>query len=218
MGERHKAHRVRLAAYAISRVPITNAQYQLFVQATEYEAPQHWTGKRAPRGKEIHPVVNVSWHDALAYCRWLSQATGKPITLPSEAEWEKAARGAEDERGYPWGDDFDASRCNIDESGFLDTTPIGIFLNGASPYGCLDMAGNVWEWTRSRHAPYPYRADDGREPAQPEADDEMVLRGGSWGSNRDFARCAYRLRLRPSYRYFFTGFRVVLRSPPVGSL
>jgi formylglycine-generating enzyme required for sulfatase activity len=149
MGEAGEVHRVRLERYAIARVPTTNAQYQLFVQATEHAPPGDWNGTRAPRGKEGHPVVGVTLHDALAYCRWLSEATGQPITLPSEAEWEKAARGADDTRAYPWGDDFDAARCNVDESGFAGTTPVGIFLDGASPYGCLDMAGNVWEWTRS---------------------------------------------------------------------
>jgi formylglycine-generating enzyme required for sulfatase activity len=149
MGEPDEAHRVLVPDYAISRVSITNAQYQFFMQATDHEPPKNWIGKRTPRSREIHPVVNVSWNDALAYCRWLSEVTGKPITLPSEAEWEKAARGAQDARAYPWGDAFDAARCNVHESGFGDTTPVGIFLNGASPYGCLDMVGNVWDWTRS---------------------------------------------------------------------
>jgi len=187
MGEGSEAHRVRLPAYSISKVPITNAQYQLFVQASEHEPPSHWNGKRVPRGKEVHPVVNVSWHDAIAYCRWLSEVTKKEISLPSEAQWEKAARGAEDARGYPWGDTFDAARCNVHESGFGGTTPVGVFLNGASPYGCLDMAGNVWEWTRSRYGAYPYRANDGREPAQTEG--QMVLRGGSFDYFRAYALC-----------------------------
>lgn len=167
MGEPHEAHRVALPEFAISRVPITNAQYQLFVQASGHEPPRGWTGQRPPRGKESHPVVGVSWHDALAYCEWLGKVTGKPITLPSEAEWEKAARGAENARAHPWGDDFDRTRCNTEELGFGDTTPVGIFLNGKSPYGCLDMAGNVWEWTRSlwgrkNHPPefeYPYQPE-----------------------------------------------------------
>ncbi|MFM8333111.1 MAG: NACHT domain-containing protein, partial [Candidatus Methylumidiphilus sp.] len=146
MGEGDKAHRVHLPDFAIARVPVTNAQYGLFVQATGHEAPSHWHGKKVPKGRETHPVVRVSWHDARAYCRWLSAETGKAIGLPSEAEWEKAARGADDARRYPWGDDFDAKRCNVDESGFDGTTPVGIFVNGASLFGCLDMAGNVWEW------------------------------------------------------------------------
>jgi formylglycine-generating enzyme required for sulfatase activity len=217
---------VLLLDYAISRVPITNAQYQIFVQATEHVPPGGWNGKRAPRGKEIHPVVNVSWYDALAYCRWLSQVSRKPITLPSQAEWEKAARGADDARAYPWGDAFDAARCNVDESGFRNTTPVGIFPNGASPYGCLDMAGNVWEWTRSLWGKdtkpdftYPYDPDD-RKPEDLDArEDELrVLRGGSWVNNRDSARCASPLRLPPVTRGSLFGFRVVLRSAPIPQL
>ena len=105
-------HRVKLDAYRIARVPITNAQYHLFTQATGYKTPNHWQEDRPPKGLESHPVVNVTWHDALAYCQWLSGVTGKSITLPSEAEWEKAARGDKDKREYPWGDTFEATRCN----------------------------------------------------------------------------------------------------------
>ena len=113
------------------------------------KAPDDWADGQPPKDKLHHPVVNVTWHDACAYCRWLSEVTGKAIALPSEAEWEKAARGDQDQRAYPWGDAFDMLRCNSDELGLEDTTPVGIFPTGASPYGCLDMAGNVWEWTRS---------------------------------------------------------------------
>ena len=212
MGEAQEAHRVLVEDYAISRVPITNAQYQLFVQATQQHLPKSWNGKRAPRGKEIHPVVDVGWHDALAYCLWLSEVIGKVITLPSEAEWEKAARGHEDARTFPWGNTFDAVRCNVDGA-FGGTTPVGIFLNGASPYGCLDMAGNVWEWTRSHYAPYPYQANDGRENL--EGSDARVVRGGSWDLYHDGARCACRDWNLPDLRLSNFGFRVVLRSPPV---
>ncbi len=137
-------------------MPITNAQYLLFVQATGHRAPSHWEDGRPPRGLESHPVVNVSWHDAMAYCRWLSEVTGKSITLPSEAQWEKAARGDRDTREYPWGDDWDPNRCNNSELGIGDTTPVGIFPEGASPYGCLDMVGNTWEWTRSLWGRFGY--------------------------------------------------------------
>ena len=140
-------------------------------------------------------MVGANWHDARTYCQWLSQAIGQSVTLPSEAEWEKAARGADDARAYPWGDDFDAARCNDSESGFGDTTPVGVFLNGASPYGCLDLAGNVWEWT-----------------------DERGVRGGSWHNRRGYARCASRGRLHPGDRLSIIGFRVVLRRSPVASL
>ena len=195
MGEGSEAERADLSEYAISRVPITNAQFQTFVLATDRDPPSHWNGTRAQRGKESHPVVEVNWHDAMAYCAWLSEALGKTITLPSEAEWEKAARGADDTRVYPWGNSFDSVRCNVGESGFGGTTPVGIFANGASPYGCLDMAGNVWEWTRSKYA------NDFRNAVQEETrpgndGDAWVVRGGSWINSRDFARCADRGRLQ----------------------
>ena len=178
MGEAGEAHRVLLDDYAIARVPITNAQYQLFVEGALHEPPEDWNGKRAPRGRELHPVVGVSWHGALVYCRWLSEVTRKPIALPSEAEWEKAARGSDDTRAYPWGEAFDAALCNV-EGAFGGTTPVGIFAKGASPYGCLDMAGNVWEWTRSRYASYPYQADDGREQLEGDEDTSCAAARGT---------------------------------------
>ncbi len=125
--------------------------------------PESWEDDRPPKGLESHPVMDVTWRDAIAYCKWLSEMTGKRITLPSEAEWEKAARGDKDKRAYPWGHTFESTRCNSSELEIGDTTPVGIFPNGASPYGCLDMSGNVWEWTRSIHKNYPYNPADGRE-------------------------------------------------------
>jgi len=276
MGEPKEAHRVALAEFYISRVPITNAQYELFVKATGHEPPKHWNGKRVPRGKEIHPVVYVSWHDALEYCQWLTEVlktsprdpkndrhsgrdrrnpdcmdaskpihpwslgSGDPcrndgeyldstelpsdallqtkvstawrITLPSEAEWEKAARGANDALIFPWGNEFDAKRCNVNESGFGGTTPVGIFPNGASPYGCLDMAGNVWEWTRSLYDfGYPYLPNDPkREDLRAGDEIRRVVRGGSWGLIQDYARCAVRDGNQPGNRDYYGGFRVVL--------
>ena len=116
---------------------------------------------RFPAGKEDHPVVNVSWKDAVAFCRWLSQASGKTIRLPTEAEWEKAARG-DDGRIYPWGDEPPTKElCNFSNN-VGDTTPVGQYPAGASLCGALDMAGNVWEWTGSLYGPYPYQVEDGR--------------------------------------------------------
>lgn len=203
-------HRVALPAFQIAKTPITNVQYKLFVESASHEVPQHWDDGKIPRGLENHPVVYVSWHDALAYCRWLSEATRKVITLPSEAQWEKAARGDRDQRAYPWGDEWDASKCNSSELGINATTPVGIFPGGASPYGCLDIAGNVWEWTSTIYKDYPYRTDDGRENLEAGDDMTRVVRGGSFYYDQDNARCAYRYRYYPDFRSRYYGFRVVV--------
>ncbi len=213
-----RRHRLELPAYQISKAPVTNAQYHLFTEARGHRRPRHWEGDRPPKGLESHPVVYVSWHDALAYCTWLSEVTEKPVTLPSEAKWEKAARGNKDHREYPWGDRFEAERCNSGELGLGTTTAIGIFPEGASPYGCLDMAGNVWEWTRSlwgkdREKPdfrYPYDPKDGREDLSAADEVPRVLRGGSFLVYAEGVRCACRDRSAPVGQSGVVGFRVVL--------
>ena len=198
-------HGLYLPDYYIAKIPVTNAQYAAFLEATGHDQPRHWEGVRLPRGKEDHPVIWVTWHDAMAYCNWLAEKTGKPYRLPSEAEWEKAARGT-DGRIFPWGNQWDRKRCNTLESRIDDTTPVGAYPEGASPYGLLDMVGNVWEWTSSLYEPYPYKPYDGRE--DPAADSPRVLRGGSWLPNRRLARCAVRYGLNPDFRSSDHGFRV----------
>lgn len=195
MGEDASLHRIYLDGYLIARVPITNAQYHLFTQAAGQALPRSWEGDQPPKGFESHPVTTVILDDALAYCAWLSQVTGKAITLPSEAQWERAARGHQDQRRYPWGDEFEVTHCNSKALGLNQTTPVGIFQAGASPDGCLDMAGNVWEWTRTVWGfAYPYDADDGREDLKASHSTPRVLRGGSWdneaGAVRWVAACA----------------------------
>jgi formylglycine-generating enzyme required for sulfatase activity len=186
-------------------------QYQTFVAATGHPAPGHWPEGAYPPNKSNHPVVYVNWHDAVAYCQWLSEATGKECRLPTEAEWEKAA-GWDVEQGvkrtYPWGDEFDASLCNTVESGIGDTTPVGVYPGGASPYGVMDMSGNVWEWCSSFYWDYPYDPDDGREDL--EAEGTRVLRGGAFGNDRRSVRCTYRYGSSPYDRVRDDGFRVMV--------
>lgn len=153
-------------------------------------------------------MVNVSWRDAVAYAAWLAQVTSIPWRLPTEAEWEKAARGT-DGRIYPWGNQWDKTRANTAEGGPGDSTPVGEYLIGASPYGAQDMVGNVAEWTSSLQKPYPYNADDGRENQNRNLTDFRVLRGGSWFSNSR-VRTAQRSSDSPDYVQVGIGFRVAL--------
>jgi len=208
-------HSVELGTYRIGRYPVTNAEYQAFVQETGREPPQHWDGESYPEGKDGHPVVNVSWHDAVAYCQWLSQKSGKLYRLPTEAEWEKAARGT-DGRIYPWGNEWDETKLNSAEGEPGDTTPVGQYSPGGdSPYGAADMAGNVWEWTRSIYKGYPYDLEDGREDL--EAEGRRVLRGGAFDISRGYVRCAGRSGDGPTDRDGINGFREVV-SPVISPL
>ena len=168
------------------------------------------------------PMVGICWHEARAYCAWLSAQSAQLFRLPTEAEWEAAARGTKgrryawgargkEGRRYAWGPDFDSARCNTFETHVRGTTPAGVFPGGDTPEGLIDITGNVWEWTGSLYRPYKYNADDGRE--DPETDGPRVVRGGSWNDNRDVARCAYRHDFDPGNRDYLIGFRVVRVSP-----
>jgi formylglycine-generating enzyme required for sulfatase activity len=157
-----------------------------------------------------HPMSHLSWEDAAAYAAWLAQVTGDAWRLPTEAEWEKAARWDQQSgvaRRYPWGDQFDPARANTAESERNTTTPVGSYPDGASPCGALDMAGNVKEWTASWYRPYPYYAEDGHEDRGRSG--ERVLRGGSWFFAAHVARCAFRSRHRPDASLRDAGFRLV---------
>ena len=204
MGQGNEAHLVEVAAFSIARYPVTRANYQAFI-AAGHRPPSHWPEGLYFELLNQHPVVNISWHDALAYCHWLSENTAQCYRLPTEAEWEKAARGAS-ARTYPWGDEFDKTRCNTWEAGIGRTTPVDAYPTGASPYGVMDMVGNVWEWCSTLHADYPYRADDSREDLA--AEGWRTLRGGSWLDYEWGARCARRLSGQPDYVSRNTGFRV----------
>lgn len=208
-------HTLHLPAFAIARTPITSEQYAAFVAAAGHPPPAHWHADAPPSGKAAHPVVHVSWYDAVAYCRWLSELAGRPYRLPGEAEWEKAARGT-DGRIYPWGDRWDPACCNTKESGSGNTTPVGSYPHAASPYGVLDMAGNVYEWTASLWGEdikepafgYPYDPSDGREDPAAGRGVMRVLRGGAFYYSAVYARAAHRVKSYPDYRVRTRGFRV----------
>jgi formylglycine-generating enzyme required for sulfatase activity len=209
-GDEKPQHLVDLPyEYFMGRFPVSNRQYAGYMEAVGTRHPVSGWEK-----KQDHPVVDVSWNDAMAYCKWLNDLlkgklpVGLILRLPTEAEWEKAARG---EKGliYPWGDLFEKTKCNTNEGSMGDTTPAGAYSpQGDSPYGCAEMSGNVGEWTRSTYRPYPYQANDGREDIQ--AESNRVLRGGSFSHDAWNARCAYRFTLSIFNRSNLRGFRVVV--------
>jgi formylglycine-generating enzyme required for sulfatase activity len=204
---------VHLSAYQIGRYPVTNLEYQAFVQATAHAAPRYWEGDVAPEGLGDHPVVNISYNDATAYCAWLSQVKGVTYRLPTEAEWEKAARGT-DGLIYPWGNEFDPEWCNTAESGSGGTTPVGHYSPGGdSPCGCADMAGNVWEWCLDWYGRDYYDVAPRENPPGLAEGNRRVVRGGSWSDVARLARCASRDWLDPDRRSSGLGFRVVVALP-----
>ena len=215
-GNERPVHVVSLPGFHIARYPVTNAQYAQFVNATDAAPPPHWQDGKIPQGKENHPVVFVSWREAVEFCHWLSKKIAEQgqkgrVQLPSEAEWEYAARGSEG-RVYPWGDKApDKGYCNFNNY-VGDTTPVGAYSRGATPEGVYDLAGNVWEWTRSKWEKYPYpAAEKKRIKRESQAGDERrALRGCSFRYGAWFARCACRGNSDPGDRHSRVGFRVVM--------
>ena len=199
-------HKVNLSEYLIGKYPVTNRQYQVFVLAEKYKAPNHWTDGKIPQNKEEHPVVYVSWEDATAYCKWASKVSGVSVRLPSEAEWEKAARGT-DGRTYPWGEGIDKSRANYYESKIGETTKVGSYESGKSPYGVYDMAGNVWEWVNDWYDESYYQGSPSSNPQGPASGKSRVSRGGPWNNYSSYLRVSNRYRNSPVNRYYFSGFR-----------
>lgn len=206
--------RVNLPGYWVSRTEVTNAQYLRFVQATGHRSPDHWKDARVPSGLDDYPVVFVYWQDARAYCEW---AGGR---LPTEPEWEKAARGG-DGRTFPWGFRWDESRCRLfqrsddpitaAEPGGTNKGPASVasYPSGASPYGCLDMAGNVWEWCADRSARDAYEPYARGDMTPPTQGTRRVLRGGSWGPTDLLwlLRCARRQSWEIEHHGDCIGFR-----------
>ncbi|HEY9153065.1 MAG TPA: SUMF1/EgtB/PvdO family nonheme iron enzyme, partial [Anaerolineales bacterium] len=187
-------HTVELSEYFIGKYPITNQQYQAYVKESG-KSPLGWDGDQYPQGKDAHPVVNISWEDAAEYCKWLSDKTKKTYRLPTEAEWEKAARG-EDGRIWSWGNEFSEKNANTAEAKIDDTSPVGQFSpQGDSPYGCADMIGDVWEWCNDWFDEKEYKNRTGqnvKDPQGPQSGTSRVLRGGSFGDVHGNARCAGR--------------------------
>lgn len=214
-------------AFAIARYPVTIAQYLSFVRASDgFSRDIWWTqtgllwrdrfGPAVPRHDRFdnYPMTGVTWFEAVAFCRWLSERKQMNIKLPTEVQWEKAARGV-DGRRYPWGNDPNDRLCNVAGTGLDEVVPVGIFpFSGAwgestSPQ---DMVGNVWEWCSTKFASYPFDPQDGREDLESDGTEMRVNRGGFYGYHSLLVRCAYRGRDIPDARFDRQSFRVILES------
>lgn len=199
-------HSIILQTFEIGLFPVSNFEYHSFVYNTGHRVPKNWIGFHYLDGQSNHPVTAVSKMDAMAYCQWLSKSTGMSYRLPTEAEWEKAARGT-DGRIYPWGDTFDPWRCNTLESAKHTTTPNGSYSpSGDSVYGVKDMVGNVWEWTSSHLLPYPYMETTEKEKFN--SKEKCIVRGGAWYYSHKLARCAARENVLADYISPSLGFRL----------
>jgi len=242
-GDEKPQRQVNLPAFRITKYPVTNAQFATFVRAGGYAEKRYWTAAAQeqvwsagqvkawnddalrqspydfgePFNLDNHPVVGVTWYEAVAFCRWLTEqlrrrgelGDNEEVVLPSEAQWEKAARGP-DGRIYPWGNDPDPNRANYTDTGIGTTSAAGCFPGGVSPYGVEDLSGNVWEWCRTKweDSYQEYRGDGDLE-----GDDGRVLRGGAFRDPDVGVRCAFRSNFYPSGRGGYLGFRVVAASP-----
>ena len=220
------AHTVTVDGFWIGKYEVTNAQYRRFIEAGGYKNQKYWSdeGWQQIQGTQRtkpsyweekrwngdnYPVVGVWYYEAEAFARWAG------MRLPTEAEWEKAARGT-DGRLWPWGSDWDNSRANTLES-ISNTKPVGSCPTGASPYGVLDMAGNAWEWCSDWYAPDYYKASPTTNPTGPSSGTVRAMRGGSFFISKEAARCSVRSNSRPDYTFFSAnqvGFRVVAPVAP----
>lgn len=208
---------VALSPYRISKYPVTNRQYQVFIDAADgYQKSRWWdfsseaeqwrhqqsTPKDPAFSGDDHPRVNISWFEAVAFTRWLSAQTGERIRLPSENEWRRAAQGDQGQ-AYPWGDAWDGSRCNnsVEPLASKGTTPVKQYEpRGSSPFGVVDLAGNVWEWT----------LDESSSKIDLTGKRERLLYGGSWFDNSESVfRANFRVKMTPERRMIYVGFRLV---------
>jgi formylglycine-generating enzyme len=232
------AHRVYLDDFLIAVHPVTHAEYARFVRETGYRAPAIyelplvvtaggrdrerafrsagqpyvWMDSEVPQDRLDHPVTLVRWEDAISYCAWLSGATSRTVRLPSEAEWEKAARGGVDGKRYPWGDRLDRNMANFLIDPLLKTTQGTTRCRSYPPnnYGLFDMTGNVWEWVHDWYGPQYYATSPYRSPAGPREGTLRVLRGGSWlVADVGMLSCSHRHKVPPDTYSYGIGFRIV---------
>ena len=200
-------HRVWVDGFGIAKYPVTNREYRIFVEQTQAHVPPFWS--EAMFSHPDQPVVGVTWHDATAYCGWLSQRSAKTFRLPSEAEWERAARGKRESALYPWGDEPPSARpyagYDVKSGG-----PDRVGANEPNDFGLYDMSEGVHEWCSDYYAHDYYRHSPERNPQGPDSGQRRASRGGSWRHQIKFSRCAARSSLPPGFKYADYGFRVAL--------
>lgn len=197
------AHDVFVSAFRIAVLPVTNADYAVFLEAAGHEPPRFWEDPAFNRPRQ--PVVGVSWFDAIAYCEWLSGHLAGRFRLPTEAEWEKAARGST-EHAYPWGDEpfgEDGGRFRQDATWEVGHAP-------PNPFGIVDIGFNVHEWCSDWYDPGYYAVSPERDPQGPPSGERKASRGGAWRHLIKVSRCSARSSIPPDYRYNDYGFRLVL--------
>lgn len=199
------AHTVKVAPFAMDRTEVTNAEYEVFVRESGHEAPSHWANKKPLAGQERWPVTNVSYDDAVAFAAWRSKRDKVTYRLPTEEEWEFAARNGEQADLYPWGANWEQGRAVIDEA---SPKPVGSLQNGKDRWGVMDLIGNVWEWTSSKASLYPGST---RKEVPPEEQEMMVYRGGSYATKmrENPATGTVRNWQKPSTTHTTLGFRLV---------
>lgn len=200
-------HRVRLDRFMIGKYSVTNGEYRLFVEATAAPRPPFCSERMFSHPDK--PVVGVNWHEATAYCEWLSRRTGKPFRLPTEAEWERAARGAREGASYPWGDEPPWARpypgYDLETGG-----PQRVGSSEPNGFGLYDMCEAVHEWCGDFYDPAYYRSSPESNPQGPPSGKRRASRGGSWRHHVKFSRCAARSSLPPSLGYADYGFRLAM--------
>jgi sulfatase modifying factor 1 len=203
-------HKVWLDSFGIAKLPVTNREYAIFVVQT-HKAPAQFSADPKFADPEL-PVVGVTWDEALAYCHWLSERNGEMFRLPTEAEWERAARGGREGAFYPWGDEAPEQRPY---AGFDPATggPARVGVNEPNGFGLYDMSEGVHEWCSDYYDYNYYSYSPERNPQGAASGTRRASRGGSWRHQIKFARCAARSSLPPSFRYADYGFRVAATIP-----
>ena len=196
--------RVWVDTFLLAATQVTNAEYALFLHDTYRDSPPQWHDPHFRHATQ--PVVAISWFDATDYCEWLRSRTGQPFRLPSEAEWERAARGGLDATLYPWGDEPPQARPDYARRWLLGPQPVAQQVPNA--YGLYDICENVHEWCADWYDPYYYSTAPERNPRGPDTGQRRASRGGSWRHHVKISRCAARSSIPPEFRYADYGFRV----------